>query len=142
LTQKLREELGLVYEVQSSYDAYRQVGLWSFSGVTTPAALADTLAVIEAEVADLASGRRPVDEEELVRAKRQLKAQILLGAESTHNKMSRLLTHELYFGRSLPESDLALAFDQLDREDLARAADRLLAPNLDRAAIAVVGPEP
>lgn len=140
LTLRLREELGLVYEAQSSYDAYRQAGLWSFSGVTTPAALDDALAVVMTELNDLASGRRPVDEEELVRAKRQLKAQVLLAAESTHTKMSRLLTHELYFGRTLPETELAATLENLDLQDLAAAAEGVLRPALDKMALAVVGP--
>src|SRR5205085_563887 len=89
----------------------------------------------------LASRSQPVDEEELQRAKMHLRGQHSIGAESTHTRMSRLATQELYFGRHISSQEVLEQIDAVDTEGLHRLTDEWLQNALGDVTIAVVGPE-
>lgn len=141
LFRRVREERGLVYAIGSSYQAYAQGGVLLLEGSTTPENLPAVLRLVAAELARLASGDEPVDDEELARAVTALTNQHLIAAESSATRMSRLATQELYFGRPLPDEEVVAALSQVRRRHLAELAETWLAPSLERAALAVVADE-
>lgn len=141
LHRRLRDEKGLVYDVHASYQAYKDGGLLMIEGATVPPNLVLVLSEIFDELTDLGSWRRPATEDELMRAKAQLRAQIILSGEDSHSLMSRLATQELYFGHYLPEEDLLAGIDHVCGESLKKLVTDDLNFSADKAALAVVAPE-
>lgn len=139
---RLREEMGAVYDIESSYEAYHQAGLLSIAGATSSSQLALTLDAIVEELEALGTGRRAVNQEELLRAKRQLGAQILLGSDSTHSKMSRIATQVLYFGRCWSEEEQVAALEALTLDDLQACAASLVTGAREMSALSLVGSGP
>jgi len=141
LYRRLREERGLVYHVDSDYHAYRDAGMLVVSGSTAPEQLTQVLGMVLLELWRAALGQDSVDDEELWRAKTQVRRQHLLAAECTATRMSRLATQELYFGAPLPAAAILDQIEAVDRAALRRLGNNHLADALARTAIAVVAPE-
>ena len=136
LFSRVRDELGMVFHIGSSYFAYRDAGLLTVEGVTQPDMLRDAVEVVKAEISKVAD--EGVTEEELWRARMQLRGQHLLSADSPHTRMSRIATQEYYFGRFVEESEVLAAIDRLDLQTVREVAGAVLDAD---CACAVVGPE-
>jgi predicted Zn-dependent peptidase len=106
LFRTLREN-GLVYHVDAEYLAYRRAGLFTVEGAADSSRLEETLDLIDAEFNRMIDAIDGVDEEDFVRAKRQLVSRYWLASESTHTRLSRLMTQQFYFGRPLGDSAIA-----------------------------------
>jgi predicted Zn-dependent peptidase len=141
LFQQLREERGLVYHVGAEYHAYRDSGMLVFEGSTAPEALLTVLGILGEEIRQLASGVRPVDQEEVWKATMQIRRQHLLDAESSHTRMSRLATQEHYFGRHFSTDEVLATIESIDAAVLQELTKNWLTPALDQAALAIVGPK-
>ena len=131
----------MVYDIGSAYHAYRQGGLLVVEGSTAPEYFERVLDQTLAVLSRLVTGCAPVEAEELLRAKNQIKGQHLIAAEDTHTRMSRLATQELYFGKHISTSDIVEQIDAVDTTRLKDITQRGLAENLAGTAMAVVGPE-
>jgi predicted Zn-dependent peptidase len=94
LFQRLREERGLVYVTGSSHSSYRDTGIFSIYAGTSIRNLELVKSLVNEEI-DLLR-RELVGEAELSRAKEQIKGNLLLGLESTCNRMSRLAKMVLF----------------------------------------------
>lgn len=140
LYRQMREERGLVYTIGSEYHAYRDGGLLVVEGCTAPEHLNQVLGLTLTELRQLFSGEKPVEEEELWKAKMQIRGQHLVAAESTSTRMSRLATQELYFGRYIPSGEIMRDIDAVD-DSLQHLGKETLVDALSQATIAVVGPE-
>ena len=136
---RLREEMGLVYDAGSSYDAWRDAGLLTLEGSTTTEMLPVAVQALVSELGDLLDGSRPIEMEELHRAKVRLGAQIQLAAEDTHTLMSRLATQELYFGTHFDEAALLHDLEAVGHDTLQSWLMEHLAPALQRSSLAVLG---
>ena len=136
LFQEVREKRGLAYAVYSFASQYADTGQTGVYVGTREENLAECMQIVAAEIAAVAGGA--VREDEVERAKENLKGRIMLAMELTSNRMSRL-------GKSLvTESDL-LSLDQVlaeieavDVESVVRLADVLLAP--ENVSVAGIGP--
>jgi predicted Zn-dependent peptidase len=101
LFQTIREERGMAYSIYSDLSPYRDTGTCA----STPAPRRarpggggpDSGGVPQAEA-------EPLSEEELTRAKDQLKGNILLGLESSNARMANLARQEMYFHSSSPST--------------------------------------
>lgn len=140
LYERLRVETGLVYEVQSEYHAYRDGGMISVEGSTSPDFLDEVIAVLLGTVAALFSGDEPVTTEELWRAKTHLRIQHSISSEDTHTRMCRLATQELYFGGRLDSQTILDNIENVDSGRLSAAIRDRLLPGLRAARLVVAGP--
>lgn len=134
---RLREQLSAVYEISSSYDAYQHAGALLIDGATSPENLPVVVNAVMQELAELAQDG--VDEEELHRTKMHIRGQHLLATDSSHTRMSRLLTQQFYFDRMIPEEEILAAIDDLTGDALQREAQLMLESN--KRAMATLGPE-
>lgn len=141
LFRHIREERGLVYNIGSEYHPYRDDGMWVIEGSTAPQYLMPVLALSLVELWQLITWDEPIDDEELWKAKMQIRGQHLIAGENTHTRMSRLATQELYFGRHIPSSEILAHIEAVDGQMLQRLSNRDLIDALRRVTIAVVGPE-
>ena len=86
---------------------------------------------------ELARSREGVSEEELNRARAQVRAALLMGRESTSSRAEQLAQHLLIFQRPLPLAEIIAEVEAVDRPRIAAIAERLTSAP---AALAVMGP--
>lgn len=88
LFQKIREELGLTYSVESYNSSYEAGGLFHIYAAIHPCQLNETMDAIAGIIIDMK--RNPVSERELRIVKEQIKTDLIIGSESTYNRVSAI----------------------------------------------------
>ena len=81
--------------------------------------------------------QEPVPEEEVRRAKDNLKGSLLLGLESTSSRMANLARQYLYFGRFFGLDELADCIERVTAAEIQQSAQLFFDPK--QVALAVVG---
>jgi predicted Zn-dependent peptidase len=136
LFQSVREERGLAYAVYSFSGQFTDTGQIGLYVGTRPDNLAAAMAVVEGELDRLRE--QPASEEELARARENVKARVVLAMESSSARMNRLGGSILY-GLPLLEADELMAkVDAVTMDDLRGLVDELWAP--ERLSAAGIGP--
>ncbi len=136
LFQEVREKRGLAYAVFSYLSSYSDAGMFGVYMGVAPGRSPEALKVVKDELARLAV--EPVSGEELAHAKEHTKGSILLAAENSDSRMSRLARSEFNFGRDVPLEEVVANIEAVQVEDLTRVAARCLDPNV--LGITVLGP--
>lgn len=136
LFQKIREERGLAYSVYTFHDFYRDSGILGTYLATDGRYLSKAMEIIRREVAKVRRNR--LSKMRLDQVKAQLKGQIILGMESTYNRMSRIARLELMYGRYVSIKDTLKAIDEVTSSDILRVADRVF--DNGNMAVTVLGP--
>jgi predicted Zn-dependent peptidase len=121
LFQEIREKRGLVYAIHSFVHAYRDCGLFGIYAGTGEAEAAELVPVLCEETVRLADGLR---DEELARAKAQMKAGLLMSLESTSARCEQLAQHLLIHGRPLDPEELVARIDAVDAPAIGRVIAR------------------
>ncbi len=135
LFQTIREERGLAYSVYSDLSPYRDTGnLCVYAGTSASKAL-EVVDLILAEFRNLKE--TPIGEEELTRAKDQLKGNILLGLESSNSRMANLARQEMYFRQFFSADEIIARIDEVDAGQVQAMAQRLFEP--ERIAVTLLG---
>ncbi len=138
LFQNIREKRGLAYAVFSNLSNYRDAGCLSVYAGTSTQTARQVIQLILDEFRQLKS--KPIEKEELGRAKDYLKGSLLLSLESTPSRMSNLARQEMYFGRSFSLDEIARKIDAVTRGAVIEVARDLLEPR--RIGLTVLGPGP
>lgn len=140
LFQRIREQEGLAYNIYAFYDTYVAAGVLGVYGAVAPEGAAKTLRLIREELASLAAGQ--IDQDELERAKVQLTSGLLLGLETSHERMNRNGEWQLLLGRIPPPREVAAAIDGVTPAAVAALAKSLAADGvLSLAAVGRVRPD-
>ncbi|MGB0063637.1 MAG: pitrilysin family protein [Terracidiphilus sp.] len=126
LFQTIREERGLAYSIYSDLSPYRDTGnLCVFAGTSASKALQ----VVDLILAEFRSLKEiPMGDEELTRAKDQVKGNILLGLESSNSRMANLARQEMYFRKFFSADEIIARVDQVDAGAVQAMAQRLFNP--------------
>ena len=136
LFQEIRETRGLAYAIGSYSASYREAGLFAVYGGTSVKNFERVMDLTQSICESI--GRDSVTEEELTRAKNQIRGALVLGQESMSNRMSRLAKSEVYFGRIIRLDEIVNTIMRVTREDVARVASKLFVDS--RFALAAIGP--
>jgi predicted Zn-dependent peptidase len=135
LFQTIREERGMVYSVFSDLSPYRDTGtLCVYAGTSAGKAL-ETIDLILTEFRKLKEEILP--DEELTRAKDQLKGNILMGLESSNSRMANLARQEIYFGQFFTAEEITARIDAVQAAQVQAMAQRLFDP--ERIAVTLLG---
>jgi len=135
LFQTIREERGMAYSVYSDITPYRDTGcLCIYAGTSAGKAL-ECIDLIMAEFAKLK--QQPLSEEELTRAKDQLKGNILMGLESSSSRMANLARQEIYFGHFFSSDEIIANINAVTAEQVQQAAQQLFDP--EKIAVTLLG---
>jgi predicted Zn-dependent peptidase len=135
LFQTIREERGMAYSVFSDLSPYRDTGtLCVYAGTSAGKAL-ECIDLIMIELRKLRE--EPLSDEELTRAKDQLKGNILMGLESSNSRMANLARQEIYFGQFFTADEIIAKIDAVQPEQVQAMAQRLFDP--DRIAVTLLG---
>jgi predicted Zn-dependent peptidase len=135
LFQTIREERGMAYAIYSDLSPYSDTGsLCVYAGTSASKAL-DVIDLVLAEFRNLKE--KPLSDEELTRAKDQLKGNILMGLESSNSRMANLARQEMYFHQFFTADEIIARIDTVTVEQVQAMAQRLFVP--DRIAITLLG---
>src|SRR5262249_4126406 len=94
LFQRVREELGLAYDVHTFQTFHPETGVHGVHGGTAPRSAGDAAAAVRDELARLTE--HAITEEELASGKRQLAGSVTLSLESVTARMYRAASSALY----------------------------------------------
>jgi len=135
LFQTIREERGMVYSIYSDLSPYRDTGNLCVYAGTSASKAVEVVDLILAEFRNLKE--TPVGEEELTRAKDQVRGNILLGLESSNSRMANLARQEMYFHQFFTADEIIARIDEVNAEQVRTMAQRLFQP--ERIAVTLLG---
>jgi predicted Zn-dependent peptidase len=121
LFQNIRERQGLAYSIYSDLNPYRDTGCLAVYAGTSLASAAKVVQSVVSEFRKLKN--EPVPEEELRRAKAQLKGSLMLSLESSTSRMSNLARQEMYFDHFYDLDELIARIEAVTAEDLTSLAN-------------------
>jgi predicted Zn-dependent peptidase len=135
LFQTIREERGMVYSIYSDLSPLRDTGtLCVYAGTSAGMAL-EVVGLILAEFRTLKEQTLP--EEELTRAKDQVKGNILMGLESSNSRMANLARQEMYFQQFVTVEEITARIDAVEASQVQAMAQHLFDPA--RIAVTLLG---
>jgi predicted Zn-dependent peptidase len=137
LFQEVREKRGLVYTINTYREAHDSSGLFGVYAGSSPKNVEQVLELtMEAFRIVKAEG---LTEQEITRAKTQLKSELLLGLESMRYRTSRNAYSELYYGRQLQVEEITRDIEAVTSEEITAIANDFL--RTDMLSMVVVGPK-
>ncbi|MFZ0040208.1 MAG: pitrilysin family protein, partial [Solirubrobacteraceae bacterium] len=137
LFQEVRERRGLAYAVYSFTSAYQDTGQVGLYVGTRGDNLVQALSVVGTELERLRTD--PATDDELRRAKENLKGRVVLALESTGARMNRLGSEILAGAPVIAIDEVVDRIDAVSLADLAELAGELWAP--ERLSAAGIGPD-
>ena len=135
LFQNVRERQGLVYAIYSDLNPYRDTGCLSVYAGTSRQSAPKVVGSILNEFRGLKTG--PLPEEEVRRAKDQLKGSLMLSLESSTSRMSNLARQEMYFDRFSSLDELIDNIEKVSLQDVRTLANEYF--QADKIAVTVLG---
>ena len=135
LFQEIREKRGLAYAVYSFTALYQDTGEFGVYAGTRPENAEEVIRLIQNEVEKIAD--QGVTAEELDRVRQAAKGHLVLGMESTRNRMTRLGKNEVTGGEILSADEIMERFNAVTMDDLKRVSGEVLS---DDKVLAVIGP--
>jgi predicted Zn-dependent peptidase len=126
LFQSIREDRGLVYSIYSEMNPFRDTGSLAVYAGCSAANAREVMQLTLAEFTRLKLS--PVHEEELDRAKSQLKGNLVLGLESSGSRMSSLARQQMYFGRFFSIDDIQREVEAVTATDILSLANEFFRP--------------
>jgi predicted Zn-dependent peptidase len=135
LFQTIREERGMAYSIYSDLSPYRDTGtLCVFAG----ASVGKGLEVVELVLEEFRKLKQELlSEEELTRAKDQVKGNILLALESSNARMANLARQEMYFHEFITVEEIIARISEVDAAQVLAMAQQLFDPA--RIAVTLLG---
>jgi len=135
LFQEIREKRGLAYAVYSFSALYQDTGEFAVYAGTRPDNAEEVIRLIHIEMERIAESG--VTAEEFERVRQAAKGHLVLGMESTRNRMTRLGKNEVTGGEILSADEIMERFDAVTMADLRRVSASVLSAE---KVMAVIGP--
>lgn len=126
LFQEVREKRGLVYSIYSFMASYVDGGTFAIHAGTGPDQVKELIPVIAEEFHKLVGS---VAEQEVSRAKAQIKAGILMSLENTTSRMEQLGRQQMIYNRHVTREETLAEIDRVDARAVKKCAARLLGQN-------------
>jgi predicted Zn-dependent peptidase len=123
LFQEVREKRGLCYSIYSAAWGLKDSGMFQIHAATGHGMVSELIDVIGVELATIA--RDGPTEREVVRAKAQLKAGLLMSLESSGARAEQMARHLLIHGRLLEPHELVAKVDAVTADGVRLFAQRL-----------------
>jgi predicted Zn-dependent peptidase len=131
LFQNVREKQGLVYSIFSELNPYKDTGCLAVYAGTSRESAPKVVRSVFHEFREIKAGGLP--EEEVMRAKDQLKGNLMLSLESSTARMSNLARQEMYHDHFMGMDEIIAKVQEVSRDDVVQAANEMF----QREAIAV-----
>ncbi len=127
LFMEVREKRGLAYTIGSFSSAFKQAGFFAIGGSCAPSEAEKVIRVIARELKRIC--QNGIGENELERAKTQLKLGIVMAKESVTGLMMRLGRQIYYFGKPIPMEQIIHRIDQVTADEVVSVAQKLFLEN-------------
>ncbi len=134
LFQEIREKRGLVYSIYSFTSPAKDGGLFGIYAGTGESEAAELMPVT---LAELGKVQEHVTSAELMRARAQLKAGLLMSLESTGSRCEQLARQWQIFGRVIPAAETVQNIEAVTEADIRAVAAKIFR---QRPTIAAIGP--
>jgi len=135
LFQEIREKRGLAYSVYSFSALYQDTGEFAVYAGTRPSNAEEVVGLIRTELDRVASDG--VTPDELDRVRQATAGHLVLGMESTRNRMTRLGRNEVTGGEILSADEIMERYEAVTMDDLRRVSAEVLSAE---KVLAVIGP--
>lgn len=135
LFQNIRERQGLAYSIYSDLNPYRDTGCLAVYAGTSLASASKVVQSVVSEFRKLKTDR--VADDELRRAKDQLKGSLMLSLESSTARMSNLARQEMYFDHFYDLDELIERIERVTADDLISMANEFF--QTDSVAVTALG---
>ncbi|MEL0022749.1 MAG: pitrilysin family protein [Alphaproteobacteria bacterium] len=135
LFQQVREKRGLCYSIFSFASMLSDSGHFAVYAGTSADKVDEMLSVVCAEISTVAS---KVTNDEVDRAKAQLRASLLMSRESVSGCGDALARQIMLFGKPVDDQVMLAAIDDVDAAKISRVVQRLITSGAP--ALAAVGP--
>ena len=134
LFQEIREERGLVYSIDTFMSAFADTGLFGVYAGTGTGQIGELIPALCGQITGLATSLR---DDEVMRARMQLKSSLLMALESTGARCEQVAQHLLIFGRVMPIDEMVARIDAIDAGQIGALARKIFAAP---PVLAAVGP--
>jgi predicted Zn-dependent peptidase len=135
LFQEIREKRGLAYSVSSFLVSFHKAGYLAVYAGLGAESVREALDVVREQLRTLRE--KGLTDEELKRAKSQIKGSMLLSLESSGSRMSRMAINDIYYGRQITPAEVAQSISAVTHDDVRAVARELF--DLDRMAVTLLG---
>jgi predicted Zn-dependent peptidase len=137
LFQEVREVRGLCYSIYAFHASYFDTGMFGLYAGTDAADVPELMRVV---VGEIGAAAERITEDEIARAKSQMKAGLLMALESSSARIEQLARQMFAWGRPMPLHELVERIESVTVESAQAAGRALIARG--RPAIAALGPGP
>ncbi len=124
LFQEVREKRGLAYSIGSYGRSYQDGGHFCVYGGTSPDTYEEVLALTRKEFGKVRA--EGLSEDELTKAKTQVRGALVLGLENMNARMNRYGESLLSYGRVIPISEILQEYEAVTHEKIAHVAAKVL----------------
>jgi predicted Zn-dependent peptidase len=135
LFQEVREKRGLCYSIYAFANSHKDDGVVGIYTGTGESEAAEIGAIVAGEMASLAE---TATEDEVARAKAQIKSSLLMGLESPAARAELIASHIFNYDRVLSVSEMTEKLEALDAADVRRFGQQIM--ETANPAVATVGP--
>lgn len=122
LFQEVREARGLCYSVYAFHWGFSDTGIFGVHAATGGNDLPELIPVI---VDELRKSSQTIHQEEIDRARAQIRAQLLMGQESPAARAGQMARQMMLYGRPIPNEEMMERLNDITRERLTDLAGRL-----------------
>jgi len=135
LFQNVREKQGLVYSIFSELNPYKDTGCLAVYAGTSKESAPKVVQSVMREFREIKAGQLP--DEEVKRAKDQLKGSLMLSLESSTARMSNLARQEMYHDRFMGMDEIIERVQEVTLDSVVQAADEMF--QQEAIAVTVLG---
>jgi predicted Zn-dependent peptidase len=135
LFQTIREKHGLVYTVYSYNANYHDTGIFLVYAALNPDNVYEVLKLVSQEVRGMFTTK--ITEEQLSKAKEQLKSNFLLSLENAASRMNSIGRTLLMFNKVITPDELVEKIDAIDLDAFYGICDKIF--KLDQMSLSLVG---
>jgi len=133
LFQNVREKRGLVYSISAGLSGFMDTGSFTVYAATSRDRVDTVLSLISDEVKRLVD--QAVPEDELQRARDNLKGGLMLSLEGSGSRMGNLARNEIYFQRTISPDETLRSIDAVTSREVTKLAREIFSRRLTLAVI-------
>ena len=122
LFQEIREKRGLCYSIYAFHWSFSDTGIFGVHTATGPDDVAQLMPIL---LGELERAAHDIDERELMRARAQLRAGLLMTLESPSARAGQIARQILLFGRPIPVEELVAKIEAITVADVRRLAEEI-----------------
>lgn len=137
LFQEVREKRGLAYSIGSYGRSYQDGGHFCIYGGTSPETYEQVLELTRLECNKVRE--HGISEDELTKAKTQIRGALVLGLENMNSRMHRYGDSLMNFDRVIPLEEVLADYEAVSHESILKVANHVL--NTDRLTVASIMPQ-